>query len=301
MPTTSPEVAMLALKGLTDMDVGFAVLHAANRLEDGDISDVDVAVASDPADVIAEVRETWGKAGLSPVVVWPYDIGGTLTVFLANSDGTEGVQLDMLFDPAGIGKYGVTSEGLMASARKSPIPVVSESARLVYLWRKRTVKGHHPVLETLRSEASVVPADHLIEASMQLTGSATTAHCLLGVADESPSPGKHPIAQLERLTRRVLAPIGYWAHVSHRDVAEELARRLSGYLVVSKASPVPPRPGQPWWHLSRVWPTTLRPGIFISHGKEPEWCPSPRIVLRDMNLDEVAPQLIVAMSSRITG
>lgn len=271
-----------------------------HKLHEGGISDVDVAVDTDPIDVIRAARPAWARIGLTPILAWPYDIGGTLTVFLATMDGTEGVQLDMLFDREGVGRYGVRSEGLVDSAIAGAIPEVSEPARLTYLWRKRVVKGHEHVLDALRSEAANIPAEDLVRASNQLTGSSETAEELLARSDtRSPVSHRHPITRLRRFVGRVAHPIGYWAHVTDQAMAADLADRMSGYLVVVRTGAVPGVPRQPLWYLRQVWPTTLRPGVFLSHGTRPTWCPSPPIVLEDTFDKAAAPLLIAAMSARV--
>jgi hypothetical protein len=278
------------------------VLHAAQKLEEGGISDVDVAVETDPIEIIKTVRPAWARSGLTPILIWPYDIGGTLTVFLASADGSEGVQLDMLFDREGMGKYGVRSQGLVDSAIVGPIPVVNEPARLTYLWRKRVVKGHDRVLDALRAEAATIPEEDLVRASNQLTGSADTAHELLGRTEKRSRNGEtHPVTRLRRLTERILHPIGYWAHVNDQTIADELASRLSGYLVVVRTGPIPSFPGQIWWYFRRVLPTTLRPGVFLSHGSRPTWGPAPSVVLDPSTIDDAASLLISTMGETVPG
>lgn len=300
LPTTSPEVARRALQGLNNVHIRYAVLHSAHKLQDGDISDVDIAVIDDPMDVIRTARPAWKDLGLSPVLVCPYDIGGARAVFLASEDGKEGVQLDMLFDPRGIGKYGLRSRCLVDTAVIGPVPVVNEPARLIYLWRKRLSKGHQQDLEALHTQATAVPPEDLIKASTELTGSPETAESLLGRKDAARMNKRHPGTRFARLVGRILNPVGYWAHVADGAIARELADRLSQYLVVTKTGNVPPPSRQRWWHATSVWPTTLRPGIYLSHGNEPRWCPSPAVTLTRETADEAAPQLVAAMSARIS-
>lgn len=299
LPTTSPEAAQRALQGLSEAGVTYVLLHSVSSLQAASISDVDVAVASEPIGVIRMARAVWLQHGLSPILIWPYDIGGTLTVFLATDDGTEGAQLDMLYDPVGLGRYGLRSHGLTHSAVAGPIPVVSDPARLIYLWRKRVAKGDFGALDALRSEASALPAEDLLSTSRELTGSSETATALLGETESRFRAKKHPLARMRRVAVRVYDPIGYWAHVTDRTIAEELADRMSGYLVVVRTGSSPRRLGQPLWYARHVWPTRLRPGIYVSHGMKPSWCPSPSLVLEHRTANEAAPLLITAMRTRL--
>lgn len=299
MPTTNPEMAHRALRGISEGGVRFVVLHGAEKLEEGGISDVDVAVATDPREVIRVSREAWASLGLHPILLWPYDIGGTLTVFLTTGDARDGVQLDMMFDRSGVGKYGVRSDALLQSAVDGPIPTLEEPARLIYLWRKRSVKGQLDALPTLRSQASEVPRDALISASELMTGSTEPARGLMGESDDRSAPRRHPLSRARRITNRLRSPIGYWAHLGEPALAVELAGRLRGFLVTVETGAVPSPTGQPWWYLRHVWPVTLRPGVYLSHGPAPTWCPSPSLLGTGEDTEEIAARLVASMSSRL--
>ena len=99
MPTTSGELARACLAGLRDAGAKFAVLHDYEQLESDRMSDVDIVVGQDPRTVIRATESMWRERGLLPIILWPYDIGGTATLFLATPDARDGVQLDMLHDP----------------------------------------------------------------------------------------------------------------------------------------------------------------------------------------------------------
>jgi hypothetical protein len=103
------------------------------------------------------------------------------------------------------------------------------------------------------------------------------------------------------LTDRILHPIGYWAHVNDQTIADELASRLSGYLVVVRTGPIPSFPGQIWWYFRRVLPTTLSPGVFLSHGSRPTWGPAPSVVLDPSTIDDAASLLISTMGETVPG
>ncbi len=130
MATTDPRLALASLEGMRAAGVRFALLHGADRLSGGEVSDVDLVVAEDPVSVVQRAAVSWQTRGLVPVVLWPYDIGGTATVFLATPDASEGVQLDLLHDPEGVGKYGVKSGALLASATQAAaLPTVSDACQ----------------------------------------------------------------------------------------------------------------------------------------------------------------------------
>ena len=181
MPTTSGELARACMAGLRDAGAKFAVLHDYEELESDRISDVDIVVGQDPRTVIRATESMWRERGLLPIILWPYDIGGTATLFLATPDARDGVQLDMLHDPCGVGRYGVRSEILLQFVEERPIsPVVDSAARLLYLWQKRTTKSQADRLDLLRREATGIDIDRLEKMSRALTGSVYPARGLMG-------------------------------------------------------------------------------------------------------------------------
>src|SRR5438552_15767372 len=142
MATSSGRLAAAALDALAASAVRFAVLHKEDLVATEAIeSDVDIVVAGDPMAVLGGALPALHGAGLHPVAFWPYDVARTGTIFLATADATEGVQLDMLSDPKGEGKYGVRSAVLLARAVPGlRWPTISREHRLLYLLRKRSVK-----------------------------------------------------------------------------------------------------------------------------------------------------------------
>ncbi|MFZ0012861.1 MAG: hypothetical protein WAL25_01980 [Acidimicrobiia bacterium] len=299
MPTTSSDAALRALRGLAEAEVDYAVLHGADKLLSGGISDVDTVVGETPQSILRKARGPWEHHGLYPVVTWPYDIGGTETVFLVDRSVAEGVQLDLLFDPRGLGKYGVRSAPLLATSGGQSIPLISETAGLIYLWRKRTVKGNQDALDELRFAARDVDEDELRSSSEAITGSTRTASELKGETEPAKPGGSHRSVRARRLLDRVLHPIGLWAHVGQRPLAEDLARRLDRVLVIGRAGAVPAGPLELWWYASRIRPTTSRPGVFVSYGRVPRWCPRPDLVVADKTPDEATSALVAYMNSRV--
>src|SRR4051812_29477386 len=108
--TTCPETARTLLDGMCELGIPFAILHDQQALLDGVLaSDVDVAV-SEPVEMALAALAPWGCArGLYLVCVWPYDVAG-LSTFWMTEDGAAGAQLDLLYDPAGRGKYGLRTD-----------------------------------------------------------------------------------------------------------------------------------------------------------------------------------------------
>ena len=299
MPTSSGELARACLAGLRDAGTQFAVLHNYEQLEFDQISDVDIVVGQDPRAVIRMTERMWRERGLVPIIMWPYDIGGTVTLFLATPDARDGVQLDMLHDPDGVGTYGVRSEILLQFVEERPIaPVVDSAARLLYLWQKRTAKGQTDRLDSLRREAAGIDIDRLEQMSRALTGSVYPARGLLGPDVRTIPKPRAVMAKLSRLASRLRRPIGAWVHVPLDDVGSELARRLSRHLVIVGSAKLPSRSRQVGWYLLHVAPVRYRPGVFISVGQPNGFILSPDAVIKASHPEEAACELTEALTKR---
>ena len=300
MPTTSGELARVCLAGLTEAGVRFAVLHGYEHLETDRISDVDIVVGQDPRVVIREAEGSWRERGLVPIIMWPYDIGATVTLFLATRDANDGVQLDMLYDPEGIGRYGVRSNVLLRYVEERPLaPVVERAARLLYLWQKRTAKDQAERLDSLRQEAIGIDPDRLESMSREITGSASSAWGLVGSGVvTTPRRRLAVIARLSRLATRIRHPIGAWVHVSLDDVGSELTRRLSRHLIIVRSARLPPLVRQAMWYLVDVAPVRYRPGIFISVGRRHKFALAPDVEIVGTQPDQAAVELMEALKNR---
>jgi hypothetical protein len=288
------------LAGLSKASVKFAVLHGYEQLETDRISDVDVVVGQDPRTVIRETEAYWREAGLVPIIIWPYDIGATVAVFLTTRDARDGVQLDMLYDPDGIGRYGVRSESLLRFVEERPLaPVVDQAARLLYLWQKRTAKHQIDRLDSLRREAIGIGPDLLESMSREITGFDSAARGLIG-SQVVARPRRRPaaVARLTRLGHRLRRPTGAWVHVPLDEIGGELVRRLSRHLVIVRSASLPPPASQPFWYFAAVAPVRYRPGIFISVGQEHRFVVRPDVQIRGSHPDQAAMELVEALRKR---
>lgn len=297
MPTTSRELATASLDVLYAANVRFAILHAADRLRAGPISDIDIVVDREPCRVLNRAAQGWRNRGLVPIVFNPYDIGGTAAVFLATPDATEGVQLDLLFDRRGVGRFGLRSNELVNEVSLvGDLPVVSHEASLVYQWLKRQWKRDLPRLESIADAAQSLGRGRLIRISTQVTGSAEVAEEMLArdLAIRR-SFRDHPFLRFQRIVGRLANPVGHWAHVADERIATVLADRFGRLLVTARSGSVPRVASQPSWWATEVMPVRLRPGIYVSYGSMARLS-TPDCVTEGSAVEESARQIVASMA-----
>lgn len=278
------------------------MLHGLDQLLDGGpVSDIDVVVRIEPDNLVAITKKTFVSRGLFPLVAWPYDLAGTTTVFYSLLDASQGVQLDFLHDVAGSGRYGLRSDNLLAlSTSHRQVPTITEPARLVYLWRKRSRKQQWSLLRDLREEAKTVKLEQLVDASLAITGSAEVA---LELVDDNRSVSKsslsHPWLRTRRIATRLRSPIGFWAHIANGAVASQVAARFGSILPHAIFGEVPTSSfNRRQWYLKSVLPIRLKPGIYVSFGRVPDNLRPDLILDSVASVDDAAARCVAAMSDR---
>ncbi len=154
MGTTSADLAARVLDELERVEPSFVVLHGEADLSRGlAASDIDVAVLRDPTEVVADLAGRLADDGVAPIMLWPYD-RNSLTIFWSDRDGDRGVQLDLVADPTGQGRYGFRTGELIARSEPGERwPRLATADELLYLIRKRQVKRNET--ETVRLLGSV--------------------------------------------------------------------------------------------------------------------------------------------------
>lgn len=267
-------------------DIEYAILHGADRVDSQSVvSDIDVVVGVSPPEVIRRVSRCLESAGLVPVMEWPYDVAQTRTVFLATVDGGDAVQLDMLHDRWGLGKYAVKSDALLQrSARTNGRPVLAPVDELVYLIRKRTVKRDATALAALRARMSEVPARDLevsIRSTLSSSGRRSVRAFVAGVERARALRPLNGLSDLVRRVRRLFRPTGFWVHCADEQTAEFLCTRFATYLPnvvrsgsVSRLTQVP----------ILLW-RRLKPGVVVTHGARHRLF-SPDVVVEGLSPDE---------------
>jgi hypothetical protein len=303
LATTDPALAPLVLQGLSEAGVEFAILHDADKLlSGGAISDVDIVVAHPPARLVAAASSTFSKLGLHPIVVWPYDPGGSVTTFLVTGNAQSGIQVDMLYDPSGSGRYRVRSPSLLAGAQAGDgLREVRRVDQIVYLWIKRSAKQQAERLRDLAEAAATLDRRELVDASISLTGDEHVASAILEGRPHPPDPS--PVAlRLARVVRRIARPVGFWAHwpAANRASAEEVSRRFASVLVRGASGVHPGPAAAPVWFAQDVAKVRYRPGLYVSYGAAGRSLVKPDLVVADGAIDDAAAAIVTAMTQRNT-
>jgi hypothetical protein len=280
------------------------VLHDEANLASGDVrSDVDIVVDRSVADILAETRSRLLAAGIHPIIVYPYDTGGSAAVFLCDESGSRGLHLDLFFDPHGVGRFGIRTNRLLDDRLPGVRwPTVSEPHGAAYLLRKRHWKGDPDRLN-----------DHLLqlrwlnfdpEAGLLVPRVSRAVTRLV----EGETPGRfvvpplhHPLNAI-RLARRAFSPIGFWIHILGRsgDLAESLAGRFGAFTVVAQAGRVPTGFARSLrWYIQDVLPVRLTAGVFASWANDSPWIHPDLVVDGVGGLERAARMAIAAMEQRV--
>ncbi|HKY47916.1 MAG TPA: hypothetical protein VJQ79_08050 [Acidimicrobiia bacterium] len=285
MPITDPAIPLQVLESLTAADVRFAVLHKEELLGSRELdSDVDLVVDVPAPEALHRTSSAFEDLGLRAALLWPYDLGGTTTVFVTTSNGDQGAQIDFLFDPTGRGRYGIRTDvmlGDVGTGRRFPVPGAVDQQ--LYLIRKGACKGQPDRVEAglaglarLSSTGDAIARARVLfspragtEMVRLLAGGATTA---------KPAPNR-PVGNAWRRARRVVRPIGLWAEIvgSEERASAQAARledRFGRWLVhTDRARRVRGAAGILWW-IRQVAPVRFRPGLFLSWAEAPSWPPA---------------------------
>lgn len=215
------ELGRRLLGGVAD-HVGIVLLHREDALTGaGPLSDLDCAVAPERrGDALRAVRDVGRDLGLSIVSVWPYDTAG-LGLFLVDGELSRGVQLDLLADRDGRGKYGIRTRPLVEAAQPGTgawrRPTSVDEA--LYLVSKRSLKGEdHRLPELVRGLAEVPDAEMRAQELLAPHARARVAGALGWSPPPEParmaSHARRAASEARRRARRITSPAGAWVHLA---------------------------------------------------------------------------------------
>lgn len=145
MATTSGRLAQQLLAGLAALGVPAALLHGDDEIAEGRTdSDLDLIFRPPLRAAIHAVECAAKRINLAPLLFWVYDVN-SVTLLFGNvaSGGLEGaVQVDVVADPEGLGKYAIRTDiVLSASLPGQSSLTLAKLDEALYLWRKGTAKG----------------------------------------------------------------------------------------------------------------------------------------------------------------
>lgn len=302
----------LTLDVLADIGIRFAVLHHEGEIDEGTHrSDLDLVVDQDPMVVLRRVRRSLRALGLHPVVLWRYDRAGLAAVLLPLT-ASSGVQLDLVYDPAGRGRYGLRSGAFLDSAVAGRRWLrVNHLDEALYTLRKRQVKGHRPQVRAALSRLKLVGSSE-VEQRITAAFSPKAARSIraMTAADDFVASYSHlripALAnEADRYIRRLRTPAGYWVHLGGagaQHLAVRTIERLDGVL---RCGPPLRYESPPSVHaldwIRRVAPLRWRPALAVTWGEPIIW-PRPDLLLaRDaLTEDEAVRRIVTGMEQRLT-
>lgn len=302
--TAERESVLHVLRVLEETGIGWAALTHEPSLALGDAkSDIDVIVdvpAHRAADAVAR-----GLVRLVPIADWAYDVGA-LTLFVAPPEGGHRVQLDIVHDPTGEGRYGFRS-GVLLERRKTGDrwPTVTPVDSLLYEIRKRIVKRDAVRLGSLALRARELG---LSSTSARIDevfspGAASTVRSALGGTELPPARRSfsHRVATVGRYRSRLGRPVGFWAHLEREDlpsVARSALVPLLPHVRFERCDHW--RLGHPVWWATRVAPVRWRPGLVVSWGELSSGQLRPDLLIpNEVHSSDIVATVTKAMSRRL--
>lgn len=304
MPTTDPRIAIAVLASLEAAEVGFALLQSpAALLASEPTGDIDIVVGDPPEVALERAGGELKTRGIQLAVLWHYDVGGTATAFFFDPTGAAGAQVDMLYDPMGLGHYSIRSHALLESSEAAePFPIVAPLELSIYLFSKRSRKQQLGKLNDVRAEIDTMPEADVQDAVRHLVTSNRLAKQITGRSLKVGLRFRRIMLRPALLIGRLVHPIGFWVHRpgDGEDLGVALADRFGAVLIRSRASHLPGSTFLSWyWYLRIAQPIRLRPGIVASWGSTPRrFGPVPDFVVESRDLDIASRDILAAMSNR---
>lgn len=308
MATTAPELAVGLLDALDRLEVRFALFHDEASVAVGEVtSDLDLVVDRAPGEIIRELLPTFRQVGLRVVSHCNYDTGST-AFFLVSSTAGGSVQLDLVFDPSGFGRYALkTDEALHQAERGVRWFHLCELDEVIYLLFKRHLKRDRARFDDALLRARRLGPDAVLRRGRDLLGSRSLRaleNLLVGGFEASAASwglgGR--ARQVIRYARRLRRPVGYWLHVIDDDegaIAGGILALCEGALPIADAGPMPGRlPVLIRWWCREVAPARWRPLLVVSQGHNPGW-PAPDLVLSagTMSIDALVAEISERMET----
>lgn len=307
MPISDPQFAVAVLNSLSASGVTFVVLHSEHWIGTSELSsDVDIAVDSPVAHVIARASNRLAEQDIAVALIWFYDLGGGASVFFSNRDGTAGAQIDMLHDLNGRGRYGIRSGRLItASSRGLRYRVPNELDGLLYSLVKSSLKGKRGSTNAF-SEELMNRYEAIIDSRISELFASSMGRVVRALTRGKPRPyALRParwVNSIARLATRIKRPIGLWVEIvgfEAEEAASRVSKDISGWLARVDYAERPRGLRVFGWWLARVAPIRWRPGVFISWSIRTSFRPTADLILYATN-EPLGKDIVRAMAARAT-
>lgn len=277
MAITDGDLAAALVDALASSGHRLAVLHREADAAKGEVSsDIDLIADVPGPELMASCRPAIQALGLSLVSIWQYDYRSTTLVF-ATSTATEGVQIDVVCDASGRGKYGLRTNRLLdrvVSGQRWHTLGPADAAR--YLLVKGSVKRQDNRIRAAEAELKGIPATESFPGAFRELG---PVHSLA-----------RWVMTLGRYTRRLTDPPGFWVHIEQEGLQDEVYRRFARFM--------------PYAHKSNLTPATwarahiarLRAGIYVTQGGRAHF--ADMVLKSGLTADEATRLIVSKMSQR---
>ncbi len=307
MATNSPELGVALLDALAATDVAFAVFHNERGIAANEVySDLDLVVDRDPNLVVHALGSALAALGLSVVARTNYD-HCAIGYFLVDPAATRSLQLDLVHDPRGRGKFGIRTDIALAAARQGERwMTLSEIDEVVYLLFKRHLKQDQSRFREVKARGPSIGTAQIEERARTLltrrSRRALNATLKTGLARSIRTRDlSYHLRTVSRYARRVARPAGFWLHVedSTPELSEALAHRFATALPISRSiGTVPDNPRRTSWWLQTVAPLRWRPDLAVSYGGRVRGFPRPDLSLHPAELSDLCRSTTRQMADR---
>ena len=302
---TSGALARDLIDAIVADGLPFAILHRRDDLQQGKVgSDVDLVIAAPTRIFISGMKDPLTRLGLVPILVWTYDSGGS-SVFLASATAADGIQLDLLYDPRGLGRYGIRSEELLEERfLVDGWPSLNRRAEIVYLLRKRLVKENKQAALALRRDflaEGVEEMKAIVERVLTPDAAASVNDYVAGHRQTGRWPRsllRRTAPELRRIWKRLVNPIGAWIHVagSHEREVSDVVGRLRRFIPhTGRGTPM-----GSLWYWRECAPVRWRAGVFVTWGFLDQ-AKKPDLVITNIESgDDIARSIVNFLAERIS-
>jgi hypothetical protein len=232
MGTTSSALARVFLQELAQTGVRSALLHGDDQLAEGVLtSDLDLAFACPFSQALAAVEVASTCVRLTPILLWFYDTRSATVVLARLGEGADidSVQVDLLVDPNGLGKYGVRTAPLVdAAASGRTHLIVSPLDEAIYLQRKAALKKQSERYQQASRAIAGYPDTEVLSRADDILVGPSLLRPLDAPYRRWLGSSRRALAELRRTAYRIIVPVGVAVRVASHEEATDLAVRLRG-------------------------------------------------------------------------